>query len=113
MRILVCGGRDFWQRERLYEVLDDLTLGQEDVVIISGCAKGADTLAIDWAEEAGVDLLKFPADWEKYGRGAGHVRNQQMLDEGRPDIVVAFPGGKGTANMIERSRKAGVEVIAG
>lgn len=113
MRILVCGGRDFWQRERLYEVLDDLTLGQEDIVIISGRAKGADTLAIDWAEEAGVDLLKFPADWEKHGRRAGPIRNQQMLDEGRPDIVVAFPGGKGTADMIERARKAGVEVIAG
>ena len=51
----------------------------------------------------------FPADWKVRGRAAGHIRNQQMLDEGRPHLVVAFPGGRGTADMVRRARAAGIE----
>jgi hypothetical protein len=53
----------------------------------------------------------YPADWAKHGRAASPIRNQQMLDEGRPNLVVAFPGGRGTADMVRRARSAGVEVI--
>jgi len=54
--------------------------------------------------------MPFPADWSRHGKSAGPIRNRQMLIEGRPDIVVAFPGGKGTANMIKQAVEAGVKV---
>ena len=65
--------------------------------IISGMASGADTFAVEWAARFGFPLRAFPAEWDKHGRSAGPIRNQRMLDEGKPDLVVAFPGGKGTA----------------
>lgn len=82
-----------------------------NVTIISGCAKGADSLGEDWAVVNWAGLKRFPADWNTHGKKAGILRNIQMLEEGKPDLVVAFPGGRGTAHMIEIAKKAGVEVI--
>ena len=59
----------------------------------------------------GLPCAVYRADWEGLGRKAGPIRNQQMLDEGKPDLVVAFPGGRGTANMMRIAREAGIEVI--
>lgn len=122
--ILVCGGRDYKDRYRVYAVLDKLCedrgwITPKDkygnwfpaVRIISGMAKGADSHAVDWAVVNWTMLSEFPAEWDKYGRSAGYRRNAEMLKEGKPDIVVAFPGGKGTANMVELAKKAGVEVL--
>ena len=80
-------------------------------VIIHGAAKGADSLASEWAALNEVKEEVFPADWKTHGRAAGPIRNQQMLDEGKPDLVIAFPGGRGTADMVKRARKAGIEVM--
>ena len=71
--------------------------------IIHGGAPGADMLAAEVAQELGIPARAYPADWRKHGRAAGPIRNQLMLDDGKPDIVVAFPGGKGTADMIRRA----------
>jgi hypothetical protein len=71
--------------------------------IIHGAAAGADTLAGDWAAERGVPVRLFRANWEKHGRAAGPIRNRQMLDEGKPEIVIAFPGGCGTRNMVRQA----------
>jgi hypothetical protein len=110
MRVLVCGGRTFDDWERLAGVLDGLESMQASV-IIHGAAPGADTLAGRWAELRQVPVEAFPADWEKHGRAAGPIRNARMLAEGKPDLVVAFPGGRGTANMCKQARAAGVEVL--
>lgn len=116
-RILVCGGRDYLDYPKVNSVLDDIVQRANDpseVVIIQGGAKGADFLAKVYAYcwgWGGLHCVEYPADWKAYGKGAGAIRNQQMLDEGKPDLVVAFPGGSGTADMIRRARKAGVEVI--
>lgn len=126
-KILVCGGRDYSDRDNVIRVLDKITWDRgwvtpeelrddvgnylPEVVIISGAAKGADSHAIDWAVINWTDLETYPADWAKYGKSAGYIRNKQMLDEGRPDLVVAFPGGVGTAMMVKLARNAGVEVI--
>jgi hypothetical protein len=111
-RVLVCGGRDFQQTMALSRTLDRLQAerGQFSVVMHGG-AKGADFSAACWAEVRGIPTLKFPADWITYGKAAGPVRNERMLDEGRPDLVIAFPGGRGTADMVKRAKAAGVEVI--
>lgn len=113
-RVLVCGGRDFADADLLNSELDrihDWSLDGPITSLIHGGARGADTLAGKWAKANGVPVRVFPANWQEHGRGAGHIRNQQMLDEGKPDLVVAFPGGAGTANMIQRARKAGARVI--
>lgn len=94
MRILVCGGRHYADSKHLNRVLALVCVGRfKETTIIHGAANGADKLAGEWARHAGIKELSFPADWERYGRGAGLVRNKQMLDEGRPDLVIAFPGG--------------------
>ena len=82
-----------------------------DVTIISGEADGVDSVAMDWAVCNWTDYEGFPADWDKHGKKAGVLRNIQMLEEGKPDLVVAFPGGRGTAHMVQIAKAAGVEVI--
>lgn len=109
-RILVTGGRDYADRERLTRTLDDLARTRAIAVIIHGNAPGADSLAAEWARLSHVPVEAYPADWRK-GRGAGPERNAKMLREGRPDLVVAFPGGRGTADMVRRARAAGVRVM--
>lgn len=110
LRILVCGGRDYADHNAVTSVLNVLHAERGIAVLIHGAAPGADDLAGEWAHEHGVPVLPFPANWRGYGKGAGPIRNRQMLEEGRPDGVVAFPGGTGTANMIRQSEAAGVTV---
>lgn len=81
------------------------------IEIIHGGAKGADLWADYWAVHNFCPVHEFKADWDKHGKSAGPIRNQQMLDEGKPDLVIAFPGGRGTEDMKARARKAGVKVI--
>lgn len=109
MRVLVCGSRHFNDRKKLNETLD----GLEITTIIEGEARGADTLAREYGERRGLDVLPFPALWDKHGRAAGPIRNAQMLSEGKPELVVAFrgPNSRGTQNMINQARKAGVETV--
>lgn len=111
MRVLVCGGRDFIDRTWLFRELDALHSSRNVTMVISGCAPGADSLGIEWAEARRIEVGRFPADWDTHGRAAGPIRNQRMLDEGKPDLVIAFPGGRGTADMSRRAREAGIELI--
>ena len=106
-RVLVCGGRDYLNYEAVYEAL----VWYAPSLVIHGDARGADTLAADAASNLGIAYLAFPADWKQYGKAAGYIRNSQMLREGKPDLVLAFPGGRGTANMMKQARAAGVEVV--
>lgn len=110
MRVLVCGGRDFNDWDSLAEELTYM-LGDHDIsAIIHGGARGADKLAGEFAAAAGIQEIVFQADWKTNGRSAGPIRNQRMLDEAKPDLVLAFPGGRGTADMVSRAETAGVKV---
>lgn len=82
-----------------------------DIIIIHGGATGADSAAGDFAAVNFCVEEIFQANWKRYGQRAGYVRNKKMLDQGRPDLVVAFPGGKGTAMMVKLAKTAGVRVI--
>ncbi len=95
----------------LYSYYEGEPMMPENITIISGAAKGVDSVAIDWAITNWLSFKEFPANWDKYGKAAGPIRNKQMLEEGKPDLVVAFPGGRGTANMVKLAKEAGVEVI--
>ena len=107
LRVLVCGGRNYDDSRQVERVLMALQATSGIGMIIEGGAMGADALAALWAAEHEITLRCFPAEWGKYGRGAGPIRNQQMIDEGRPELVVAFPGGRGTANMVALAREIG------
>lgn len=112
MRVLVCGGRNYDDSRRVYAVLDKLHAEAGIDCIVEGGARGADALARRWAENVGgVPVETYEADWENQGTFAGPARNKRMLDEGQPDVVIAFPGGRGTADMIRKARRAGVEVV--
>lgn len=110
-KVLVCGGRDYSDAKSLNMVLDVVHSANPVVMLIHGAARGADTLAEKWAEANGVTSNAYPADWKRDGRAAGPIRNQRMLDECKPHIVIAFPGGKGTEDMISRADAAGVPVV--
>lgn len=103
MRVIVCGGRNYNDVREVDAALDPLLArhGKDGLTIVTGGASGADSLAYMWACEHGVRFERFPADWRQ-GKKAGPIRNQQMLDAGA-DLVVAFPGGSGTADMVRRA----------
>lgn len=110
LRAIVCGGRDFASGVKLFYYLDLIDAETPIDVVIHGGASGADTLAGQWAERRGKACRVVFADWDRYGRSAGPRRNQQMIDEHGPDIVIAFPGGSGTADMVRRAKTAGLPV---
>ena len=129
MIVLVCGGRDYQDAQQLaYELSRiEYEMGKPIRGFIHGAARGADTLAKEWQEARiragrskvpGTELLKdlwsagYPADWATHGKAAGPIRNQNMLDQNPGiELVVAFPGGKGTADMVARAKKKGLPVI--
>lgn len=110
-RVLVCGGRDFSNKSLLTFMLDQMHKQTQFSVVIHGAARGADTLAGEWAHANGVPVEPYPAEWNKHGRSAGPIRNLRMLADGRPDLVIAFTGGTGTAHMKKVARAHGVQVV--
>jgi hypothetical protein len=107
MKVLVCGGRNYDDYNHVVKILDWLPI----TLIIHGGATGADALAGKYAYEKTLSWVSYCADWDRHGRRAGYIRNLQMLDEGKPDLVVAFPGGKGTTMMIKLAKEAAVPVL--
>jgi len=110
IRLLVCGGRDYIDAELLHNELDAFATDNQIETLIHGDAPGADRLAAAWAEMRGVPVEAYPADWKRHGYSAGPIRNRKMIAEGKPDFVIAFPGGSGTADCIRQARAAGITV---
>lgn len=110
MRVIVCGGRDCQNQLYVFRFLNALRPRIPISVVIEGEARGVDTHARIWAESVGVPVVKFPAQWGRYGLAAGSIRNRQMLVEGKAEHVIAFPGGSGTANMIRQAKDARIPV---
>lgn len=114
LRLIVCGGRDYHHVSRAVDVLNTIEreFGALDTIVATGGAKGADSLALEWVRQAPDKRSStiFYAMWRAHGKSAGPIRNQQMLDLFRPDLVVAFPGGAGTADMTRRAEAASVPV---
>lgn len=113
MRVCVCGSRDYWDREHLREYLDLFHKRTPITLLIHGNYRGADRLARNWARSHGVVELPFDADWETLGLSAGPIRNQRMMDEGDPEALIAFPGGTGTADCVEKARAKSIPVYDG
>lgn len=111
MRVLICGDRHWTDYVMIADRVATLPKGSE---VIEGEAKGADLMARRAAEQHGLLVLSWPAEWDRYGRAAGPVRNQRMLKEGRPEEVWAFhddlANSKGTKDMVRQAQKMGVPV---
>lgn len=108
---VVCGGRDFSNAQVFDGAMSDLLrLRGCPIRVVHGAARGADTLADGWGNKMAVPVTRIPADWDAHGRAAGPLRNQKILDEYPVDLVIAFPGGRGTADMVRRARTAGIDV---
>jgi len=117
MRILVCGGRTFADAAFVDEVLS-IALGEPPHRDMGAGShpndprfRGAALLAVDWPKSHGAPGFASPSFWRRYGRSAGPRRNQRQLEKFKPDIVVALPGGDGTADMVERATRAGVATV--
>lgn len=129
--ILICGGRSYGimprefhhdaadrlreqarqERGRLFVIMRSAVERLSATRFVMGDATGADYLATGWSKDNGVDCKVYPADWQQYGDKAGPIRNRQMLEQELPSAVIAFPGSKGTRNMVGLAERAGVRVI--
>lgn len=116
VKLLVCGGRDYDDRSVIYGVLSRLAKEVDIVLLIQGWCRGVDRIAHQWAIDNGVESVgrKYEITrsmWEHWGRGAGPRRNVAMYDDSCPDMVVAFPGGNGTAHMVRHAYEAGCRLV--
>lgn len=110
-RILICGGRSFTDQKLFNEVMNDMFPKFSDrFIIIEGGANGADRMAQLWAKLHGFPHASVHANWHYYGLAAGHKRNGWMLEFLNPDLVIAFPGGRGTRNMIGQALEKGITI---
>ena len=105
--VIVTGGRDYRDWEKVQKVLGLLDIG----LIVQGGATGADHLAAKYAALKQIFLIQVDADWIKHGRAAGPIRNAEMLALYPDAIVVAFPGGIGTANCVQKAIELGHTVL--
>lgn len=115
MKLLVTGGRNYDDWDALRAALDEVHAATPVDLVVHGDYDGADQLARRWAERRRHAMGRVwhapcPADWDQFDKAAGPIRNSHMLDVHRPDLVVAFPGGRGTANMVEAALRWGVRV---
>ncbi len=110
-KVIVAGSRTMRDYNLLRRKLDQLLSRQTDVEIVSGTANGADKLGERYAKDREYALKQFPADWEKYGKRAGYLRNAQMADYA--DALVAFwdAESKGTMHMIELAKAKGLKIV--
>jgi predicted Rossmann-fold nucleotide-binding protein len=110
MKVVVCGSRNLRSPARVWRELDRLHAEYKFTDLMHGGAKGVDRHAKEWAKtKPEIQVWVCPALWKKFGPAAGPIRNGRML-QWKPDLVIAFPGGPGTANMMELAKRAGVPV---
>ena len=108
---IICGGRDFANQEMFNAAMEHLTVKRGmPRCVVNGGARGADMMARHWGERHALIVKTEEAKWLEFGKAAGPIRNQVMLDKYSPDLIVAFPGGPGTADMVKRGRAADVQI---
>lgn len=109
-KVIIAGGRNFNDYEILRQFCDTILSTHTNIEIVSGTANGADKLGERYAEEYGYSISKFPADWNRYGKKAGYLRNAQMAEYA--DVLIAFWDGKskGTKHMIDLAHRSNLKV---
>jgi hypothetical protein len=109
LKILVCGGREYNDWRYLWDQLDKIDIEEGITLIIEGGATGVDRGARLWAESKEIPFLHHPARWKSGDNFAGPRRNREMI-QWEPDLVVAFPGGRGTNDMVKVAKAAKIKV---
>ncbi len=110
MKVIIAGSRTFDDYQTLKKICDHMLSESTNIEIVSGTANGADKLGEKYAEENGYPITKFPADWNRFGKSAGYVRNEEMAKYA--DALIAFhvDGSKGTQHMIDLAKKYNLKV---
>ena len=111
MKVIIAGSRNFKEYQKLKTECNYFLQGQKNITIVSGDHyKGADKLGIQYANEKGFKLIKFPAEWNKFGKAAGPIRNKEMAVFA--DVLIAFWDGRsrGTQNMIRLANQKGLRI---
>lgn len=111
LKVLICGGREFNDTDFIFSELDRLSAEHHFDTVIEGDARGVDRIAGAWARARGLKLIEYPADWKNEGRHAALIRNERMLVEGKPDLVIAFPGGNGTWHTCSLAEKFSIPLV--
>jgi len=111
MRVIICGGREFSDEKRLSESLDALHGVGPITVLIHGNVTGAGIIAERWARRNGINVVRYPPNWEAFGRRAEGIRNSFMLSDSRPDCLVLFAGGDNTRDLHTRAQAAGIPIV--
>lgn len=109
MRTIICGGRNYAFRNEDYELLNALHEKHRFTLVLSGAARGADMYGEIWARLNNIPVERHPADWARWGKSAGPIRNSEMAN--LADAVVAFPGGAGTSDMLRKAREKGLAIL--
>lgn len=104
MKVIVCGGRDYSDQKAVFDALDRWHTKQKISILIHGAASGADRLAESWANARGIISVAVKPLWKHHGKAAGPLRNRAMLKL-KPHMVIAFPGGAGTSDMIKAAKE--------
>lgn len=112
MKVLICGGRQYTKYQYFWDTMDRLHKEHKFTLVIDGaCRTGADRLAGAWALKQQINSHRYPAKWIEHGMSAGPIRNAEMLTKEKPDLVIAFPGGPGTADMTRQAKELAFKVI--
>jgi len=111
LRVLVCGSRYYTAYQKVLDQIRKLNA----TLVIAGACRGADLLAVKAAGACGIPYVEFPADWQKFGKAAGPIRNAIMLKEGKPDFVLIFhpdiANSKGSKHMLSLVKKSGLPFL--
>lgn len=108
MKVIIAGGRDYKERSDHIREVKRLLSEWGATEVVSGLAKGADALGVRIGMQLGLPIAKFPANWNRHGKGAGHIRNRQMAEYA--DALIALPGSRGTENMIDQAKANGLKI---
>jgi len=111
MKIIVCGGRTYFDKEFIFQTLNEINQNQKITTLITGDAPGADSLAISWAKENKINYIVYRAIWDMYGNAAGPIRNEKMIkDNNDAEMLIAFSGGRGTKNAVLLAKKYNLKI---
>lgn len=110
MRVVVAGSRFQKNRKFVFTALDAIHARTPITRLAHGDCEGTDKLAGEWARSRGVEEVPHPADWDRWGNSAGPRRNSSMLKAESPDMAIAFPGGKGTGDLVKKAGAQGIPV---
>jgi len=107
MKLIIAGGRDYYLTKDEYAWLDNI--GKDVTEVVSGCATGADECGERWARKNRIPIKKFKAEWQRFGKRAGMLRNKDMAFYA--DALAIFPGGKGSANMRKEATNKKIKIF--